>query len=687
MTKKKKKGKKEAPKLSPKIARLSREDLLALLIANKKGMFGNAEEKLKKELTKKLGISEKEAFDRGALLAYVRRENLSKKLEDILAKKAKEEVKNIPPEKIGETLTTERLIFDLLQVKKGRFGSADEKLKKDMVKRLKIKPGDAFRRENLIKYSKFKDIAKELKKIHAEELQKKQMSNLSGLYDIGPGPKITDSSQKGKGDIAQAPSLERLSGSPEQPDKKITQRADRISKLLEEKKRLEEQERKKKGKKKEKAPGKKFASIPSRVSHAFLMAFATIATVPISMARLIAGALSGFVLSISRRTGRMSPFGWKKKVTLLIIYSGIDRSQEEITGLTIINGAILAAIVAAAGFFMFDFGIIMSIIAAAVSFILVWIIVYSVLNLMADKRSDEVEGALPDILQIVSANISAGMTPYNALWVSARKEFGALAEEIKVAQKETLGGKAFNDALTDMGERVRSNILKRTVRLIIQGMKAGGELPHILQGIGSDIRQMRLLQKEMAANTMSYVLFIMFGMLLGAPLLFSVSIQFVDIMNKFQPDTTDAESLSEAQSKLSMSGGFSQISVSGGSCPKDFDGDGIPDSWEKDNGLNPNNGTDAYATVPGTEETYLQQYRRTGPEVPESCVSASYLSTFAMVALSTVAFFGSLLVGLIRNGKQSAGVKLMPLIIPATLGMFWLMNTGMSMLFGSMFGA
>ena len=199
---------------------------------------------------------------------------------------------------------------------------------------------------------------------------------------------------------------------------------------------------------------------------------------------------------------------------------------------------------------------------------------------------------------------------------------------------------------------------------------------------------MRLLQKEMAANTISYVLFIMFGMLLGAPLLFSVSIQFVDIINKFQPEATDAQSLADAQSKLSMAGGgFSQISVSGGSCPKDFDGDGIPDAWEKENGLDPNNGSDAHLTVPGTDQSYLQQFREIGPAEPASCVSPSYLSMFAMAALSSIAFFGSLLVGLIRDGKQSAGVKLMPLLIPGTLGMFWLLNTGMSLFFGSMFGA
>jgi len=280
------------------------------------------------------------------------------------------------------------------------------------------------------------------------------------------------------------------------------------------------------------------------------------------------------------------------------------------------------------------------------------------------------------------------MTPYNALWVSARKEFGALAEEIKVAQKETLGGKAFTDALTDMGHRVRSHVLQRTIRLLIQGMKAGGELPHILQGIGADIRQMRLLQKEMAASTMSYLLFILFGMLLGAPLLFSVSIQFVDVMNKFQPDV-NVDEIAEAKSGPALGGmgggGFNMMSL-GNACPKDFDGDGIPDSWERKYKLDPKNYSDAWATDPETGEPYIHSYEQVAEPLPSNCIMPSYLSAFAMVALFSISFFGSLLLGLIRSGKQSAGTKLMPVLIPATIGMFWVMNTGMSIFFASLFG-
>ena len=472
--------------------------------------------------------------------------------------------------------------------------------------------------------------------------------------------------------------------------------------IIKEQKKLDDEHAKKKLKKKAgRGPiialpfiylGRGISYIISKIAHGIFVLFITILSIPLTIGKLIVRAIGGLMQGVYKRVGRFSPFGWRRKINQLVIYSGITKTQEEITGLTIVNGGILAVLVATGGYFFLGWDLITAIIAALASFGVVWILVYAVLNLLTDKRTDEVESTLPDVLQIISANISAGMTPYNALWVSARKEFGALAEEIKIAQKETLGGKPFTESLTDMGGRVRSNILRRTVRLIIQGMKAGGELPNILQGIGTDIRQMRLLQKEMAANTMSYTLFIIFGMVLGAPLLFSVSIQFVDILNKFQPEDIDPEAMMAASGggAPGMGGmsGFDMMAMGSG-CPKDFDSDGIPDKFERSMGLDPKNESDASMVDPNspTRKTYLEVYKESDvEEISASCITADYLRFFAMMALMSISFFGSVLVGLIRDGRQSAGLKYMPLLIPATLGMFMLLNWGMSFFFKSMFG-
>jgi len=388
--------------------------------------------------------------------------------------------------------------------------------------------------------------------------------------------------------------------------------------------------------------------------------------------------------SIFERIGRVMPRGKGEGMKQLAGVSGVSRSYEELVGLIIIYWLFFSLMVVGLGYLMKSETYILAIIIIG-SLGVLWVLAFTILSFLADRRAEEVEQTLPDVLQIVSANISAGMTPYSALWISARKEFGVIAQEIKVAQKETLAGKEFRQALSEMGARVRSKALARTIRLIIQGMKSGGELPTILTGIAADIRRMKLLEKEMAANTTTYTMFIIFGMLIGAPLLFSVSIEFVETINKFQPEisTEDIPSTPMAAGGLS---GFSMMT--GSRCPKDFDEDGIPDACEKKMGLDPRDPADAGMVDPKSYdgETYYEVWSRSGTcEAPAACVTSSYLETFALLALFTISFFGSLLIGLIRHGKQSAGIKYMPILVIATLMIFFLFRLGLQVMFGTIF--
>lgn len=48
--------------------------------------------------------------------------------------------------------------------------------------------------------------------------------------------------------------------------------------------------------------------------------------------------------------------------------------------------------------------------------------------------------------------------------------------------------------------------------------------------------------------------------------------------------------------------------LTGGTLPVDADGDGMPDSWEKKYGLNPNDPSDATGDFDGTGYTNIEKY-------------------------------------------------------------------------------
>ncbi|PIO05534.1 hypothetical protein COT47_04490, partial [Candidatus Woesearchaeota archaeon CG08_land_8_20_14_0_20_43_7] len=159
-------------------------------------------------------------------------------------------------------------------------------------------------------------------------------------------------------------------------------------------------------------------------------------------------------------------------------------------------------------------------------FILVQFMLYLSIYFKVEDRRERTEKVLPDILQLVAANVKAGMTPVQALRSSARKEFGPISEEINIAVAKSIGSGSFNDALLNITQRIQSPSLDRAVKLFVSSLKAGGRLVLLLEELAKDILATRVLKKELNTSTKMYTMLIVFTIIIGAPLLQAVSIHF-----------------------------------------------------------------------------------------------------------------------------------------------------------------
>jgi len=332
--------------------------------------------------------------------------------------------------------------------------------------------------------------------------------------------------------------------------------------------------------------------------------------------------LGGLVTSVSKKSGTFAPVSLRNRLDKMVIYSGTEKTTDEILGTTLLASLGFAALLFGVMYFFKPEQLYM--IAAPIGgFLVVWILMLAIMSTLVESRVNSVDAVLPDILQIVSQNLLSGMTPYNALWLAARPEFGPLAFEIQRASKETLAGKPLEDALNDLKERVPSSDLQRTIRLMIQGMKSGGELPVVLQGISEDIREMHNLQKEMKANTTAYTMFILFALLIGAPLLFSVSIVFIEIFSSIFERLPMA-----AMEEISSQGGMVSLSP--------------------------------------------------------LAITPDFFLMYAMLVLFFSAFLGSFIISVIQTGKETAGLKLMPVLIILAVGIFFVLHFVLAGFFGGM---
>jgi archaeal flagellar protein FlaJ len=253
---------------------------------------------------------------------------------------------------------------------------------------------------------------------------------------------------------------------------------------------------------------------------------------------------------------------------------------------------------------------------------------YLIFMFIADSRTNQIENVLPDALQLMSANIRAGMTIDRAIWLSARPEFGVLEDEIKLVGARTIGGKSLKVALTDMTKTINSKILDRTVKLLLEGIESGGELAHLLEEVAANVRVTQTLKKEIKSSVMAYSLFIIFAAVVAAPFLFSISIFFVDTMTNLWGSA--GMGLSDASSSPVGMGGFLQ--------------------------------------------------KAKGPTI-----TSDELLLFAIVTLAVTSLFGSMTMSLIQSGKEKNGLKMAPFLIIIAIAILLVSNMMIKMLFKSFF--
>ncbi len=257
--------------------------------------------------------------------------------------------------------------------------------------------------------------------------------------------------------------------------------------------------------------------------------------------------------------------------------------------------------------------------------VLSWIVLYVFLDLRIFARTQQIEDVLPDYLQLTSANISAGMPIDRALWFAVRPRFGILAQEMEVVAKSTISGEDLKVALKRFADKYDSPVLKRSINLLLVGMESGGEIADLLNKISLNIQETKLLKKEMAANVMTYAIFIGFATAVAAPILFGLSTQLLIIIQKIMTMLSTGSSANSGASLSSFSLNFSGDAVS------------------------------------------LKDFR-----------------IFSLATLSVTSMFSAFIIGVIRKGSPKYGVRLIPSFLLATIGLYLLSSWALSLLLGGL---
>jgi len=247
---------------------------------------------------------------------------------------------------------------------------------------------------------------------------------------------------------------------------------------------------------------------------------------------------------------------------------------------------------------------------------------YAMIVVKKYRRKIELEYVLADYLQLVAANLNAGIPIDQALWYAVRERFGVLAEEVEVVAKKVAGGVDLEDALLDFSKAYDSDLLKKSIILLIEGLRSGGELASLVNKIAWNIKETQLLEKEIRSETTTYAVFIGFASLIAAPALYSLSHRIITIMNEVS-SKIEFSSAAGVQTPLPLNLGVQII------LPADF-------------------------------------------------------KVFALVNLFFTSLISSIVISKIRGGSTKAGVKLIPFFMLTSVSLFLLFIVILGKLFAGL---
>jgi tight adherence protein C len=127
---------------------------------------------------------------------------------------------------------------------------------------------------------------------------------------------------------------------------------------------------------------------------------------------------------------------------------------------------------------------------------------YYSLKAAITKRKTQIHRALPDLLDMLSTTVQAGLAFNAALNYATAVTPGALGEEMKAVLSEIRLGRSRSDALRSMADRVRVLEVSTAVTAIVQAERLGSNLATVLEELAEDTRNKRMMRAEEIAQLM-----------------------------------------------------------------------------------------------------------------------------------------------------------------------------------------
>ena len=110
--------------------------------------------------------------------------------------------------------------------------------------------------------------------------------------------------------------------------------------------------------------------------------------------------------------------------------------------------------------------------------------------ILQDTRKNEIDKALPRVLEEISEGIMSGMTLIEAIEEASKKDYGWISRELKILVSQMSWGVPLNQAFEKFSERMGTDMAQKTTALLLSSIELGGDLKTTFLSTADFLRKM-----------------------------------------------------------------------------------------------------------------------------------------------------------------------------------------------------
>jgi flagellar protein FlaJ len=129
----------------------------------------------------------------------------------------------------------------------------------------------------------------------------------------------------------------------------------------------------------------------------------------------------------------------------------------------------------------------------------------AVLDYVDHRWKRAIDKHLPDLFRSIVQAQKSGMTLPQALEEASKRNYGPLTSELKKMVAQMSWGVLFEEALQSFGKRVDTALVRRTIPLILEAQRSGGQVEKVFEPLEKFVQTTLTFDDERKTQTRPYI--------------------------------------------------------------------------------------------------------------------------------------------------------------------------------------